>query len=142
MTREELLKSKEYWMVRLQNNLFQAIKNYMEVNKLNRTQLAARLNVTKGYITQVLNGDFDHKISKLVDLALSCNAVPLLYLVDLEKFIKDDAVNKTYQLYAAADSNITFERNFSQTKNVNIASVKFKPIAASSLMENVSYTVK
>ena len=45
----------------------------MKDKKLNRSQLAKKLGVTKGYITQVLNGDFDHRISKLVDLSLAIN---------------------------------------------------------------------
>ncbi|MGB8192713.1 MAG: helix-turn-helix transcriptional regulator [Chitinophagaceae bacterium] len=98
MKREDLLKSKEYWMGQIQNDLFEVIQKYMEKNAFNRTQLAAKLNVTKGYVTQVLNGDFDHKISKLVELAIACNAAPLLYFTDLDKYIKDDSSDKTYNL--------------------------------------------
>jgi transcriptional regulator with XRE-family HTH domain len=109
MKRKDLLKSKEYWVVKIQNDLYNIIENYMKENKLNRTQLAEKLNVTKGYITQVLNGDFDHKLSKLVELALLCNSAPLLHFVDMENFIRDDAQGMVYQFMPMArPSNVTF----------------------------------
>ncbi len=42
----------------------------MQKENLTRTKLAEKLHVTKGYVTQVLNGNFDHKLSKLIELAL------------------------------------------------------------------------
>ena len=53
----------------------------METNKKNRTQLAEHLGVTKGYVTQLLNGDYDHKLSKLVELSLKCGYVPKIDLL-------------------------------------------------------------
>ncbi|MEO5908806.1 MAG: hypothetical protein ABIR50_05220 [Ginsengibacter sp.] len=47
MTRKELVKSREYWMAQIQLNLFEMIENYRKKNKLNKTQLAAQLVVTK-----------------------------------------------------------------------------------------------
>ncbi len=98
LTRKELLTSKEYWTVQIQNDLYAAIDQYMKENGLTRTSLAEKLNVTKGYITQVLNGDFDHKVSKLVELALACGVAPLFHFVKMEEFIKNDAQDKVYDV--------------------------------------------
>lgn len=78
MTRDELINSREYWITKIQLDLFAQIEQYMADNKLSRTQLAEQLGVTKGYISQVLNGDFDHKISKLVDLSLAIGKIPTI----------------------------------------------------------------
>ena len=64
LTRDELLKSKEYWLANIQNQLFNHIEDYMQKEGLNRTSLADQLGVTKGYVSQVLNGDFDHRLSR------------------------------------------------------------------------------
>lgn len=96
MKRQELLKSEEYWVVQIQNDLFGIINEFMVKNKLNRSGLAKAFNVTKGYITQVLNGDFDHKITKLVSLALASGKVPIVSFVDLDQYIKDDAKGLRY----------------------------------------------
>ena len=99
MKREELLKSREYWINQIQNDLYGIIEEYMKEKKMNRSELAKELDVTKGYITQVLKGDFDHKISKMVDLALSSGQVPLLYFTKLDKFIKNDSEGKYYEIF-------------------------------------------
>ena len=62
----------------------------MKENGINRTQLAEKLGVTKGYVTQVLNGDFDHKISKLVELSLAIGLVPNLTFKPLEQVLEED----------------------------------------------------
>ena len=57
---------------------------------MNKTQLAAYLGCSKGYVSQLLNGDFDHKLSKLVELSLAIGKVPLLEYEDMEQYINED----------------------------------------------------
>ncbi len=90
MEREELLKSREYWITKIQIEMFEMIENYRTEKKINRTQLAKELNFTKGYISQVLNGDFNYKISTLVDMALAVGKVPILKFEDEYKYIEND----------------------------------------------------
>jgi transcriptional regulator with XRE-family HTH domain len=78
MTREALVNSKEYQMVKWQMTIYQMIKAYQEKHGLNQSELAAHLGVTKGYISQILNGNFDHKISKVIELSLALGMVPNL----------------------------------------------------------------
>lgn len=90
MNRSELLKSREYWIAKIQLTLYEELETYMQDHKLNRAQFAERLGVTRGYVSQVLNGDFNHKISKLVDLALAMGKVPEIAYTDLNKIMLDD----------------------------------------------------
>ena len=78
MTREELIQTKEYWIAKLQIDLFNEVEDYMKRNNLSRVQFAEKLGVSKGYISQVLNGDADHRMSKLVELALAIGLVPTI----------------------------------------------------------------
>jgi hypothetical protein len=48
MTREELLKSSEYWVFEIQMKLYDLINEYMENNKINKKQLADKLGYTTG----------------------------------------------------------------------------------------------
>ena len=93
MDRKELLKSPEYWIAKIQIELFDQIRDYMVKQSINQTQLAGRLGVTKGYITQILNGDFDHRISKMVELSLAIGKVPEIDWKDLETVIQEDVAN-------------------------------------------------
>ena len=94
MKREELLNSKEYWLSKIQIDLFNEVEKYMQRNGLNRTQLAEKLGVSKGYISQILNGDADHLISKLVELSLAIGMAPRLSFEDLDTLVKADSFNK------------------------------------------------
>lgn len=90
MKREELLKNKGYWISKIQIDLYNQLEKYMSENNLNRTLLAKKLGVSKGYITQVLNGDFNHRISKLVELSLAIDKVPELHFKDLNNLIREE----------------------------------------------------
>ena len=59
----------------------------MKKNNLNRSQLADKLGVTKGYISQILNGEFNHRIATFVDLSLAIGKVPKVEFEDLEEMI-------------------------------------------------------
>lgn len=97
MTQEELLKSKEYWLANIQNQLFNHIEDYMKKEGLNRTSLAEKLGVTKGYVSQVLNGDFDHRLSKYIDLLIATNVVPIINFENLDEVIKKESYSLTIE---------------------------------------------
>lgn len=92
MQRDELLRSNGYWIAKIQIDLYNQILDYMKNNSLNRTQLAKNLGVTKSYVTQVLNGDFNHRVSKLVELSLAIGKVPKIEYEELNQFIIDDEI--------------------------------------------------
>lgn len=86
ITRNELVSSKEYWMVNIQTELFTELEKYLKDNNINRTQFAEKLGVSKGYVSQVLNGDFNHSMAKLVELSLAMGKVPILKFEELDKY--------------------------------------------------------
>ena len=90
MTREELLKDPVYWTTGLQMELYRQIVSFMEQHHMNKTQLAQYLGCTKGYVTQLLNGDYDHKISKFIELSLAINKIPEITFSDVDEYITSD----------------------------------------------------
>jgi len=95
MKREELLRSSEYWLAHIQSDLYAMIEDYRKKNNLKNKDLASIFNVSKGYISQILNGDFDHKISKMIALSLACGKAPIIDYQDLEQYIKNDEKSET-----------------------------------------------
>lgn len=93
MTREELIQSKEYWIAKLQIDLFNEVEDYMQKNNLNRTQFAEKLGVTKGYVSQILNGESDHRMSKLVELSLAIGLIPNLSYEKADDLLKREKNN-------------------------------------------------
>ncbi|MFT5617106.1 MAG: transcriptional regulator with XRE-family HTH domain [Arenicella sp.] len=90
-TRKELLQTKDFWIFKIQNKLFRLMNDFMQENDMKRKDLADKLGYTKGYISQLLNGDFDGKISKLVELAMVTGKVPVIEFRDLDDCIAEDA---------------------------------------------------
>ena len=90
MTRTELVSSNGYWIAKIQLDLYEQLEAYLQENNMSRTQLAEKLGVTKGYVSQVLNGDFDHKISKLVELSLAIGLVPTIRYEPLDAVLEAD----------------------------------------------------
>lgn len=85
MNRADLLKSTSYWTQMIQIDLLELVNKYLSSNKMTRSQLAEKLGVSKGYMSQILNGNFDHKISKLVELALACEYIPYLSFTPISR---------------------------------------------------------
>lgn len=96
MTREELLSSPEYWTAEIQQHLYEEIATYMRQHNLNKAQLAERLGCSKSYVTQLLNGDFDHKLSKFVELSLLIGKIPEFTFTDVNEYIENESKELSY----------------------------------------------
>lgn len=85
MDKQELIKSPEYWTTGIQIDLYNCAKKYMEKNNMNRAQLAKHLGVSKESITELLDGDYNQKLSKLVELSLALGYIPNVQFEEVEK---------------------------------------------------------
>lgn len=94
MTREELIKSPEYWTTHAQIDLYESALSFMEKTGKNRKELAEHLGVSKSYVSQLLNGDFDHRLSKFVELSLAFGFVPKVSFIPLEEYAAWDSILK------------------------------------------------
>ena len=113
MKRSELIESREYWIANIQLHLFEIIKEYLEANQLTQNQFAEKIGFTKGYVSQILNGDFDHKISKLVDLSLAVGKVPKITFQDISEFMGDEICG-FFQPYSKVSDIATQDQNKSK----------------------------
>lgn len=86
MTREELIKSKGYWIAKLQTDLYRELMDYIEKNHITRSQLAKLLDCSEWYVSQLLNNNLDYKISKLVEISLAIGKVPVIEYKELSDY--------------------------------------------------------
>lgn len=84
LSKDELKRQPEYWIEVIQNNIFRVLHDYMKREKLNQSQLASRMGVSKGYISQILNGNFNFSLSKLVELSIFLGMYPDLNFIPFE----------------------------------------------------------
>lgn len=124
ITNDELLETPEYWTTRIQLDLYSHLQEYMKANGLNRTQLAQKLGVTKGYVTQVLSGDFDHRLSKLVELSLAVGLIPKMEFVPKVDFFEEKTkVVSDFQSIAvkeASKTNLKFGEAYRQQQQLRL----------------------
>lgn len=90
ITREELLKSPEYWFEDAQNELYRQVIEYKEKNGINQTELAKELGVTKGYVSQILKGEFNYTLKKLIEISLAVGKIPQIEYKSIVDVLSED----------------------------------------------------
>lgn len=108
MTREEILKAPEYWVTQIQIAICRCADTFMREHKMNRTQLAEYLGVSKSYVTQILAGDYNYSIEKLADISVKLGYVPNIEFISLPEIIQEDLV-----CTQTSDSAMFIQSNFS-----------------------------
>lgn len=91
MSRKDFLNSPDYWIAKAQIDLYNCAEEFMRSNGMNRSQLAKHLGVSKGYVSQLLNGDYDHKLSKFIELALAFGYVPEISFKAVDEVVAKDS---------------------------------------------------
>ncbi len=110
ITREELLKTEEYWFETIQNEIYRQVEAYLRENNLTQSQFAEKLGVTKGYISQILNGNYNATLKKLIELSLAVEIAPVLDFQNLNEYIKED-FQKRYEMQYNPIFNLTVKQN-------------------------------
>lgn len=90
----EKYKSPAYWTQLIQLSLYEMIQDYLSREGVTKKEFAERLGVSKGYVSQILNGDFDHRLSKLVQLGLACGRIPKFEFMPISE--SSETLRNTY----------------------------------------------
>jgi len=96
--REELLKTPEYWFEQAQNELYRQVTEFMKQEGVNQTQLAEKLGVSKGYISQIMKGEFNYTLKKLIELSMAIGKIPRIDYKDIDEVISEDNYSNRLRL--------------------------------------------
>lgn len=120
-TLEERYYDADFWTGKIQLELFRLIQDYLKTEGLSQNKFAEQLGVSKGYISQVLNGDFDHRLSKLVSLALAVGKVPKIEYVDIESIVQQakGIYTPLQRSYVAESQHVIVERMPSSNASIH-----------------------
>lgn len=119
ITREDLIKSSEYWTEIIQNKIYNDLAEYIETHEIQNKQIAESLGLSKGRVSQILSGEnLNFRLDTLVRLCLTINRIPDFQLVDINEFIAKDKENT---------ESIIFKSTKSYYKPVN-ETQKYKPV--------------
>jgi transcriptional regulator with XRE-family HTH domain len=88
---EELVRKPEYWLETIQNEIFRQLTAYLKDNNMTQNQLAEQLGVTKGYVSQIMKGEFNYTLKKLIELSLAVGKAPVINFMSLVEIISTDS---------------------------------------------------
>lgn len=134
----QLQQTPEYWTTQIQLGLLGLIQKYLDENKMKRVEFAKKIGVTKGYISQVMHGDYDHRISKMVELAMAVGYVPQVNFVPAERAFDENGLYEILNTSSKRTEQSDMENNrvefyvnlntkndgYAYTKNVGNYSIK------------------
>lgn len=86
ISKNELLSNPNYLLTKYQNEIYRQLINFMENNNLSQKEVAKKLGVSGSYVSQVLNGNFNFTLRKLIELGLMIDKVPLIDFIELDEF--------------------------------------------------------
>lgn len=131
ITREELLRSSEYWIEIIQNKIYNDLAAYIENHDIPNKQIAESLGLSKGRVSQILSGgNLNFRIDTLVKLCLTINKIPDFNLLDVNEFLASDRValnsiifKETESSHIILDEMVAYEPNTkSDNYNMNVNS--------------------
>jgi predicted XRE-type DNA-binding protein len=94
ITKEDLIKSSEYWIETIQNKVFNDFTEYIEKNNISNKSIGESLGLSKGRVSQILSGEnLNFRIDTLVKLCLAIGRVPDFRLVDIDDFVAKDRLS-------------------------------------------------
>ena len=116
-TREEVLRSPEYWFEEAQNELYRQVVEYMEKSGLNQTQLAEKLGVSKGYVSQILKVEFNYTLKKLIEISLAVGKVPQVEYKRIEEVINEESKTKGSKKRSPLNGKLRLLKEKSSARN-------------------------
>jgi len=131
ITREELLKSSEYWVETIQNKIYNDLAQYIEIHDITNKQIGESLGLSKGRISQILSGaNLNFRIDTLVKLCLTIDKIPDFNLLDMNEFLAKERVTlnsiifkETESSHITLDKMLAYEPSIrSNNYNINVNS--------------------
>jgi predicted XRE-type DNA-binding protein len=90
-TKERLVRGEGYWMETIQQAIHEALLAYMAKHDLNQTELGKKLGFTRGYVSQLMNGNFNLSQKKIIQLLLKMDMVPDLRIRTVDDYLASEA---------------------------------------------------
>lgn len=116
LNKKELYKTSEYWVDELQNEIYRQVTDYMKKYNLNQNELAEKWNISKGYVSQILKGNCNFSLKKLVAISLALEKAPVLQYISTDGYYEMEKIS----IYIEEHMNKPFTINStSSTTSIN-----------------------
>jgi transcriptional regulator with XRE-family HTH domain len=140
LSKDELLKYPDYLLTKYQLEIYRQMVKYMQEKNLSKGDLAKQMNVSNPYISQILNGNFNYTLKKLIEIGLQIGQVPMLSFIPVEQF-QIESTSPTNQSHVQAQTSNSNANFLALQNNIN-GYAKSKPVLFEPKMEVVSIDIK
>lgn len=100
ISRDKLFKSPNYLLSKYQAELHRQLRAYMDSHNLTQKQVAKQLGVSTSYVNQILKGNFNFTLKKLIELSLSIGKVPNIEFLTIDQYLSKEDLGKANRLVA------------------------------------------
>ncbi len=90
MKRYDVISNSGYWLADIQDKIFDEVDDYLSSQEMTKSTFAKKLGVTRGRVSQILNGEFNLRLEKMIELSLAVGKVPIINFMDISEFMKED----------------------------------------------------
>jgi predicted XRE-type DNA-binding protein len=141
--KEELLKSPNYLLTKYQNEIYRQMVSYMRANNLAQKDVAEKLGVSSAYISQILNGNFNFTLKKLIEIGLMIGKIPALEFVEMGEFWRREREGTVVRPTITININVSMQHI--STKNAHFQHMElytgtiYKP-AIAGVLKNINIT--
>ena len=120
LSKDELLKYPDYLLTKYQLEIYRQVVKYMQEKNISKGKLAKEMNVSNPYISQILNGNFNYTLKKLIEIGLTIGQVPQLSFIPIEQYKADFiAPNGQVSTFTVPVNNSKQPLSFNQTTYSN-----------------------
>ncbi|AYB32987.1 helix-turn-helix domain-containing protein [Chryseolinea soli] len=87
ISKHKLFKHPDYLLSKYQAEVYRQLQQYMDDHSLTQKEIADHLGVSSSYVNQVLKGNFNFTLKKLIELSLMMGKVPTLEFVSINDYL-------------------------------------------------------
>ena len=87
ISKQKLFKHPDYLLSKYQAEVYRQLQQYMDDHGLTQKEIATHLGVSSSYVNQVLKGNFNFTLKKLIELSLMMGKVPTLEFVNINDYL-------------------------------------------------------
>lgn len=138
----EIIKSSDYWLEKFQNEIFRMLSTFMNEERKSQSDVAKDLKVSKSYISQILNGNFNFTLKKLIEISLYVGKVPTIEFVSISKYITNHKREVIKNKFNNVESTSTFIIVNVTRENSITSSSNFQLCATGTLSTNIGMKLK
>lgn len=86
ISKDKLLKQPNYLLSKYQAEVYRQLSAFMKDNNLSQKKVAKKLGVSNSYVNQILKGNFNYTLKKLIEISLLIGKVPSIEFLSFDDY--------------------------------------------------------